>query len=105
MNSYQALRELTHASHRAMALAERADPASGCFEEWQLETARLIGRAFGFDSPYARTFNAIFYEYRVDRPESSLLEQARCFDQGMVAARALLEEMRHDLQEAEKSAF
>lgn len=105
MNSYQVLRELTHAIHRAMALAERVDPVSGRFEAWHLETARLIGRVFGFDSPYARAFNAIFYEYRIGRPELSLLEQARCYDQGLVAARALLEEMRRDLQEAEKSAF
>jgi len=105
MNSYQALRELTHAHHRALALAERADPASGRFAEWQLETARLIGRIFGFNSPYAQAFNAIFYDYRVGHPELSLLEEARCFDRGMVAARRLLEDMRRDLQEAENAAF
>lgn len=105
VHTYQALRELTHASHRALALAERADPTSARFEAWQLETARLIGRIFGFNSPYARAFNDLFYEYRGGRPELSLLEQAHCFDRGMVAARALLEEMRRDLQEAERAAL
>ncbi len=105
MHTYRALRELTHASHRALALAERADPTSARFEEWQLETARLIGCIFGFNSPYARAFNDLFYEYRVGHLELSLLEQAQCFDRGMVAARALLEELRRDLQEGERAAL
>ena len=105
MNTYQALRELTHTSQRAMALAERADPTSERFKEWHLDTARLIGRIFGFGSPYARAFNDICYAYRVGRPGLSLLEEAQAFERGMVAARALLEEMRHDLQEAEKLAL
>ena len=105
VHTYQALRELTHASHRALALAERADPSNERFSEWQLDTARLIGRIFGFNSPYARAFNDISYEYRVGRPELALAEEAHCFDRGMVAARALLEEMRRDLQEAERAAL
>ncbi len=103
MNTYRALRELTHAIHRAMALAERADPTSEGFREWQLETARLIGRIFGFGSPYARTFNDISYEYRVGHPELTLAEEAQLFERGMVVARALLEEMRHDLHKAESA--
>jgi hypothetical protein len=105
VNTYHALRELTHASHRALALAERADPTSERFDSWQLETARLIGRIFGFHSPYARAFNDIFYEYTTGHPEMSLQEQALCFDRGMVAARTLLEELCRDLQEAQKSAL
>jgi hypothetical protein len=104
MNTYQALRELTHATHRAMALAERADPLSEGFKAWQLETARLVGQIFGFGSPYARAFNDITYAYCVGRPEMSLQETVYGFERAMVAARALLEEMRRDLQEAEKSA-
>ena len=105
MNTYQALRELTHTSQRALAFAERADPTSERFKEWQLETARLIGRIFGFGSPYARAFNDIRYDYRVGRPELSLAEEVQTFERGIAAARALLEAMRHDLQEAERSAF
>ena len=105
MNTYQALRELTHASQRAMAFAERADPTSERFKEWQLETARLIGRIFGFGSPYARAFNDICYDYRVGHPELSLSEEVRSFERGIVTARTLLETMCHDLHEAERSAF
>ena len=105
MNTYQALRELTHASQRALAFAERADPTSERFAAWQCDTARLIGRIFGFGSPYAWAFNDISYGYRVGRPELTLAEEAQSFERGMVAARALLEEMRQDLQEAERSAF
>jgi hypothetical protein len=105
MSTYKALRELTHASHRALALAERADPADPQFEEWRLETARLIGRVFGFASPYARAFNGIDYEYRVGHPEMTLQERVRGFERDMVAARALLEDMRRDLQEAERAAL
>lgn len=101
MNSYQALRELTHAIHQALALAERAAPTDERFKSWQLETARLIGRAFGFNSPYAQAFNEIVYGYRVAYPEQSLQEDVHCFERGMVAARALLLDMRRDLQEAE----
>lgn len=105
MNTYQALRELTHASQCAMALTERADPTSERFNEWQRDTARLIGRIFGFGSPYARAFNDICYAYRVGRPELSLLEEVQSFERGMVAARALLDDMCRDLQEVERSAL
>ena len=105
MNTYQTLRDLTHASQRALALTARADPTSEDFQAWQIDTARLIGRTFGFDSPYARAFNAIVYEYRVGHPELSLQEEAHSFERGMVTARALLEVMRRDLQETERRAL
>ena len=96
---------MTHATQRALALAERADPTGEPFTAWQRDTARLIGRIFGFGSPYARAFNDICYVYRVGRPELSLLEEVQSFERGMAAAHTLLDEMRHELQEAERSAL
>jgi len=67
---------LTHATQRALA---RADPTGEPFTAWQRDTARLIGRIFGFGSPYARAFNDICYVYRVGRLELSLLEEVQSY--------------------------